>query len=75
MVPHHSPEVWSFLRMEAARPESCPGLGDAWPRPEGAAVPGESPWGETGHGPRVSPCQSPEGKNGDGLTGRLCLPG
>lgn len=69
-VSHHPPEVWSFLRMEAERLESCPGLGDAWPRPGGAAEPGESPWEERGHSPRVSPRQGPEGRNGDGLTGR-----
>lgn len=40
---HHPPEVWSFLRMEAVRLESCPGLADAWPRLGGAVVPGESP--------------------------------
>lgn len=69
-VPHHPPVVWSFLRMEAARLESCPGLGDAWPRPGGAEVPGESPWGETGHSPGVSPCRAPEGRSGDRGAGR-----
>lgn len=74
MVPQHPPEVWSFLRMEAARPESCPGLGDAWPRPGDAAVPGESPCGETEDVPTVSPSQSPERGNRAGLTGRSRLP-
>lgn len=59
--------------MEAERLESCPGLGDAWPRPGGAAEAGESPWEERGHSPRFSPGQAPEGKNGEWQAGKACL--
>lgn len=58
-MPQHAPEVWSFLRMEAERPESCPALEDVWPRPGDAAAPGESPCKETEDSPGVSPGQSP----------------
>lgn len=58
--------------MEAARPERCPGLGDMWTRPRAAVVPEESPWEEMKrYDPRVSPCQSSEGKNRDELIGNV----
>lgn len=55
-APQHAPEVWSFLRMEVARPLGGPGLGDAWPRLEDTAVPGTSPWGKDEIWPSVSSC-------------------
>lgn len=59
--------------MEAERLESCPGLGDAWPRPAGAEEPGESPWEERGHSPRVSP--GPRGKEWGCTHRQIVLPG
>lgn len=55
-APQHPPEVWSFLRMEVARPLGGPGLGDAWPRLEDTVVPGTSPWGKDEMYPSVSSC-------------------